>query len=100
MTDGIVEGEAEGLVRLFATLAAIEQVRLDVLEDGEEYAARLVGRDVTVGAGNALGNGSCQTRASVCRIWEEEKKCSPLATVARATKERRAEKAIATRRPE
>lgn len=56
-TDGVVESQTKRLVRLLATLAAIEQVRLDVLEDGEEHTARFVSRDVAVGAGNALGDG-------------------------------------------
>lgn len=54
--DGVVEGQTEGLVDLLATLAAIEQVLLDVVADSEELAARRVGSGVhAVGAGDTAG---------------------------------------------
>ena len=52
-----MECETERLVYLLAALAAVEQVRLDVLEDGEEYTAGLVGRHAAIGASDALGDG-------------------------------------------
>ena len=45
-TDGVVEGESEGLVDLFTALAAIEQVLLDVLENREERTTSCVRRRV------------------------------------------------------
>lgn len=58
--DGIVEGEAEGLVDLLTTLAAIEQVRLDVVDDWEERAAGRVRGDLAGGARHTAGEGTCK----------------------------------------
>ena len=44
-TNGVVEGETEGLVRLFGALV-MEEVLDNVVPDGEEGAARRVGRGV------------------------------------------------------
>ena len=52
-----MECQSKSLVRVVATLV-LEEIGLDILENGEEDTARLVGRDVTVGAGNALGDSS------------------------------------------
>ena len=35
ISNGVVKGDTQGRVRIFATFAMIEQIRLDVLEDGE-----------------------------------------------------------------
>ena len=53
--DGIVEGQAESLVGVVTALV-VEQVRLDVLKDGEKYTARLIGGDTAARAGYALGD--------------------------------------------
>ena len=45
---------------LFAALAAIEEVGLDVVKNGEEHTAGFVGRDVAICAGNTLGDSSCK----------------------------------------
>lgn len=79
--DGVVEGETEGLVDLLTALPAVEEVRLDVLKDGEEHAARRMSGDVAVGAGDALGDGRCTRSESMIR-WRRSWH-SPLATVAR-----------------
>ena len=52
-----MESQTKRLVDLLAALAAVEQVRLNVLEDGEEHAAGLVGRHAAIGASDALGDG-------------------------------------------
>ena len=46
-------------MHLFTTLAAVKQVCLDVIKDGEEHAARLMGRDVAISAGDALRDSRC-----------------------------------------
>lgn len=56
--DGVVEGEAEGLVDLLTALAAVEQVRLDVVDDGEERAAGRVRGDLAGGARHTAGEGT------------------------------------------
>lgn len=62
-TDGVVEGDAEGLVRVLAALGTVEEVLLDVVADGEERAARRVGRGVlAVGAGDAARERSWKGR--------------------------------------
>lgn len=38
------------------TALVVEQVRLDVLKDGEKYTARLVGGNTAARAGYALGD--------------------------------------------
>ena len=59
-----MEGETERFVSLFATLATIKQVLLDVVQDREKSTARRVGRSVlAVGASNALGESSCPSRS-------------------------------------
>ena len=62
--DGIVEGQTEGLVHILTASSAIKEIRLEVVEDREEDAARLVGRDIAVGARNALRDGGCQWQVS------------------------------------
>ena len=53
-TDSVVESETEGLVSVLATLAAIEQVLLDILHNGEERAASRVHDGVdTIGTGHS-----------------------------------------------
>ena len=48
---------------LFAALAAVEQVLLQVIDDGEERAARRVRRDVLpVGARRAFHRGTCKRK--------------------------------------
>ena len=59
-TDGVVEGEAEGLVDVLATLAAVEQVLLDVVADGEKGAAGCVVHHVdAVGTGDTADERAC-----------------------------------------
>ncbi|KAH9853596.1 hypothetical protein C2E23DRAFT_111845 [Lenzites betulinus] len=56
--DGVVEREPERLVRLLAALAPVEEVLLEVVDDGEERAAHgVAGRVHAIGAGNSAGNG-------------------------------------------
>ena len=56
--DGVVEGETEGLVRLLRTLV-VEELGHDLVPEGEEGAARCVGRGVlAIGTSNALGERS------------------------------------------
>lgn len=57
-TDGVVEGETEGLVHLLTALATVKQVCLDVVADGKQLAAGCVRRDVPVGAGDTAGEGT------------------------------------------
>ena len=53
-TDGVVEGQTEGLVNVLSALAAVEQVLLDVVADGEEGAAgRVVHHVDAIGTGDA-----------------------------------------------
>ena len=55
-TDGVVEGQTKGLVDLLTTLAAVEQVLLDVVANGEQSTAGGVGRSVhAVGASDPAG---------------------------------------------
>ena len=61
--DGVVEGQTEGLVDILAAFAAVEQVLLDVIADGEQIAARGVGRRVhAVGACHSAGKGAYMVR--------------------------------------
>ena len=61
--NGVVEGETEGLVRLFGALV-VEEVLDDVVPDGEEGAAGCIRRGVlAVGARNAAGEGSYNNRS-------------------------------------
>ncbi len=58
-----MEGQTEGLVDLLATLAAIEQVLLDVVADSEELAARCVGSGVhAVGASDTASERAWEMR--------------------------------------
>ena len=57
--NGIVEGDPQGRVRIFATFAMIEQIRLDVLEDGEQSAALLVGDALPIRTGDTADQRSC-----------------------------------------
>lgn len=82
--DGVVEGQTERLVDLLTALSAVEEVRLDVLKNREEHAARRMGGDVAVGAGDALGDGRCTGHESTIR--SRRSWYSPLATVARAAR--------------
>lgn len=47
-----MKSDAQSRVRVFAAFTVIEQVLLDVFENGEEIAAYLVGDDVPIRAGN------------------------------------------------
>ena len=56
--DGVVEGETEGLVSLLSALV-VEELGHDLVPEGEEGAARCVGRGVlAIGTSNALGERS------------------------------------------
>ncbi len=56
--DGVVEGETEGLMCLLCALV-VEEVLHDVVPDGEEGAARRIGRSVlAVGASDTTGERS------------------------------------------
>jgi hypothetical protein len=46
-------------VRIFAAFTMIEQVRLDVLENGEQIAALLVGDALPIRTGNTADQRSC-----------------------------------------
>ena len=48
-------------MRIFAAFAMIEQIRLDVLEDGEQIAALVVGDALPIRTGNTADQRSCQT---------------------------------------
>ena len=53
--DRVVESQAKRLVRLLSALAAVEQVLLQVIDDGEERAARRIRRGMdTVRARDTL----------------------------------------------
>ena len=57
-----MEGQAKGLMDVFAALAAVEQILLNVVADGEERATRRVGRGVdTVGTRNPASKCACAT---------------------------------------
>ena len=57
--DGVVESQAEGVVRHVVALATVEQVLLQVVTNGEKTAARRVDRAVlAVWAQCTLGNGT------------------------------------------
>ena len=53
--DSVVERQTKSLVSVVTALI-LEQVRLDILEDGEEHAAGLVSGDTAARAGDALGD--------------------------------------------
>ena len=56
--NGIVESEAERFVHVFTTLAAVEQILLDVVTDSEQCAASGVGSSIhPIRAGNAPCDG-------------------------------------------
>ena len=55
--NGVVERETQRFVSVFAALAAIEQVLLQILQDREENTTSRVASDVTVGAGNTTCHG-------------------------------------------
>lgn len=58
--NGIVESQTKGLVGLLAARAVIEEVLLDIIEDGEQRAARRISRGVlAIWASDAAGEGSC-----------------------------------------
>ena len=81
--DGVVEGETEGLVHLLTALAAVEEVLLDVVADGEERAAGGVRRNVAVSAGHLAGDSTYQPCQVVSRRTgsdEQARKTVPLAT--------------------
>ena len=61
--DGIVEGQAKGLVDLLSALATIEEAFLDVLKDGEQRAAGRVRHCVfAIGARDRACEGTCTTK--------------------------------------
>ena len=55
-----MERQAKGFMHVLAAFAVVEQVCLEIIEDREEDTARLVGRDIAIGARNALRDGGCQ----------------------------------------
>ena len=55
-----MEGQTKGFVDLLTTLPAVEEVRLNILDDREKYAAGRVSRDAAVGAGNPADEGTCR----------------------------------------
>lgn len=59
ISNGIVKGDTQGRVRVFAAFATIEQIRLDVLEDGEQSAALLVGDALPIRTGDTTDQRSC-----------------------------------------
>lgn len=59
ISDGVVKGDTQGRVRIFAAFAVIEQIRLDVLEDGEQSAALLVGDALPIRTGNTADQRGC-----------------------------------------
>lgn len=59
ISNGVVEGDAQGRVRIFATFAMVEKIRLDVLEDGEQSAALLVGDALPIRTGDSADQRSC-----------------------------------------
>ena len=59
-----MEGQTEGLVDVLATLAAVEQVLLDVVADGEKGAAgRVVHHVDAVGTGDTADERACNTKS-------------------------------------
>lgn len=44
---------------MFTAFATVEEIGLDVLQNREKIAARLIRNDVPVGAGNTAGQRSC-----------------------------------------
>ena len=58
-SNGIMEGETEGLVDLLTALATVEQVGLEILNDGDEDTAGAVGDDGAVGAGRTADERPC-----------------------------------------
>ena len=52
-----MEGQTQGLVSLLSA-GVVEQVRHDIITDGEQSTARRVGRDMARRALNAAGEGS------------------------------------------
>ena len=71
-SNGVVKGDAQGRVRIFAALSAFEEVLLDVLENWEERAAFLIADDVPIRAGNTADEGSCDDSHYVwCRLSDE-----------------------------
>ena len=59
ISNGVVKGDTQGRVRIFAAFAMIEQIRLDVLEDGEQIAALVVGDALPIRTGNTADQPSC-----------------------------------------
>ena len=59
-TNGVVEGQTERLVYLFAALAAIEEVGLYVVKNGEEHTAGFIGGDVSIWASDAFRQSRCK----------------------------------------
>ena len=55
--DSVVECQPESFVRVVTTLV-LEEIGLDILENGEEHTARLIRRHAAARAGNAFGDGS------------------------------------------
>ena len=58
-TDGVVEGETKGLVDLFTTFTTVEEVLLDVIEDGEQDTAGCVSSGPAVSTGGLLDESGC-----------------------------------------
>ncbi len=101
--DSVVEGEAEGLVDLLTAFATVEEVGLDVLEDGEEGAAGRVCGDLAAGACHLAGGGTWWAKRAILavvldRLLMKGGKDLPLATWRAArteTKDARSLNAIA-----
>ena len=74
-SDGVVEGQAQRLVDVLSALAAVEQVLLDVVADGEESAASCIRRGVdTVGTSDTAGQ-STYNNDPVSVVWVKERRC-------------------------
>ena len=58
-TDGIVEGETKRLMDLFTTFTTVEEVLLDVIEDGEQDTAGCVSSGPAVSTGGLLDESGC-----------------------------------------
>lgn len=56
--DGVVEGESERLVNLLTTLATVEKVLLDIIEDREQDTTGCVSGGTAVSASSRLDEGS------------------------------------------
>ena len=71
-----MEGQTKRFVDLLTTLPAVEEVRLNILDDREKYAAGRVSGDAAVGAGDPADEGTCEVivrpRGGGEGIWPED----------------------------